>query len=131
MTYSIGEFAEIVGVATSMVRYYESEDLLRPHRNKNNLREFNDGDIGWFLFLLHLKSSGMSIEELKQYTKWRSMGDETIPERMDLLEKRKELVEKEMKTLQKSLDVLNSKIVYYKDQLKGKKYKFEFSPKDH
>jgi DNA-binding transcriptional MerR regulator len=128
MTYSIGEFAEIVGVTTSTLRYYEKEGLLTPLRNENNLREFTDYDVGWVQFLLHLKDSGMSMAELKQYTKWRAMGDETIPERMDLLEKRKHLVEQEIQALQQNLDILNRKIVFYKDQLKGNKYKFILYP---
>ncbi|OIK08845.1 MerR family transcriptional regulator [Bacillus sp. MUM 116] len=130
MTYSIGEVAKIVGVTPSMLRYYEKEGLLTPHRNENNLREFTDEDIGWFQFLLHLKDSGMSISELKQYTKWREMGDETIPERMDLLENRKHLVELEIQKLQQNLGILNRKIKYYKDQLKGDKYEFVLYPNE-
>ncbi|MCI4168305.1 MerR family DNA-binding transcriptional regulator [Bacillus spizizenii] len=36
--YSIGEFANIISVTTSTLRYYEKEGLLNPHRNKNNIR---------------------------------------------------------------------------------------------
>src|SRR4051812_1195759 len=107
MTYSIGEFAESVGVATSTVRYYEKEGLLIPKRDENNLRQFTDQDIGWFRFLLHLKGTGMSVKELKQYTNWRAMGDHTIYDRLNLLENRKILVEKEIQELQQNLDVLN------------------------
>ncbi|HHQ8914725.1 TPA: MerR family transcriptional regulator [Bacillus cereus] len=124
MTYSIGEFAKIVGVTTSTLRYYEKEGLLNPHRNENNLREFTDYDVGWVQFLLHLKGSGMSMTELKLYTKWRAMGEETIPERLDLLEQRKHVVKQEIQALQQNLDILNRKIVFYKDHLKGNKYKF-------
>ncbi|MFP3669657.1 MerR family transcriptional regulator [Priestia sp. SIMBA_032] len=130
MTYSIGEFAEILGVTPSTLRYYEQEGLLTPRRNKNNLREFTDYDIGWAQFLLHLKGSGMSVTELKKYTKWRSMGDETIPDRLDLLEKRKHLVELEMQALQQNLDILNRKIEFYNDQLEGKKYEFVLYPNE-
>lgn len=126
MTYSIGEFAKIVGVTTSTLRYYEKEGVLTPHRNENNLREFTDYDIGWVQFLLHLKGSGMSMTELKQYTKWRAMGEATIPERLDLLEKRKRLVEQEMQALQQNLDILNRKVEFYEDQLKGNKYGLSF-----
>jgi DNA-binding transcriptional MerR regulator len=128
--YSIGEFAEILGVTPSTLRYYEQEGLLTPRRNKNNLREFTDYDIGWAQFLLHLKGSGMSVTELKKYTKWRSMGDETIPDRLDLLEKRKHLVELEMQALQQNLDILNRKIEFYNDQLEGKKYEFVLYPNE-
>lgn len=78
ISYSIGEFANIIGVTTSTLRFYEKEGLLTPHRNENNIREYTDQDIGWMRFLLHLKDSGMSMAELKQYTAWREMGDETI-----------------------------------------------------
>jgi DNA-binding transcriptional MerR regulator len=127
INYSIGEFAKIVGVTASTLRYYEKEGLLNPYRDENNLREFSDNDIGWVRFLLHLKSSGMSMKELKQYTKWRSMGDETIPERLELLEEKKSQVEKEIRALQENLDILNRKIGFYKDRSKGKKYKFVLS----
>jgi DNA-binding transcriptional MerR regulator len=128
--YSIGEFAEILGVTPSTLRYYEQEGLLTPRRNKNNLREFTDYDIGWAQFLLHLKGSGMSVTELKKYTKWRSMGVETIPDRLDLLKKRKHLVELEMQALQQNLDILNRKIEFYNDQLEGKKYEFVLYPNE-
>lgn len=124
MIYSIGEFANIVGVNASTLRYYEKEGLLTPHRDENNLREFTDNDIGWVKFLLHLKGSGMSMTELKQYTTWRAMGDGTIPERLDLLEQRKLLVELEIQALQQSLEILNRKTIFYKDQLNGSKYEF-------
>ncbi|UOQ45781.1 MerR family transcriptional regulator [Halobacillus salinarum] len=124
MTYSIGEFANIVSVTTSTLRYYEKEGLLTPQRDENNLRKFTDSDIGWVKFLLHLKNSGMSMTELKQYTQWREIGDETLKERKELLEKRKQLVEEEMESLQKNLDVLNRKIEFYEDRLKGHKYEF-------
>ncbi|MEI1422286.1 MerR family transcriptional regulator [Bacillus cabrialesii] len=32
--YSIGEFANIIGVTTSTLRYYEKERLLTPHEMK-------------------------------------------------------------------------------------------------
>lgn len=128
MTYSIGEFAKMIGVSTSTLRYYEKEGLLTPRRDENNIREFTDDDIGWVQFLLHLKNSGMSMAELKQYTKWRAMGDETTPERLDLLEKRKHLVEEEIQALQKNLYVLNQKIEFYKDRLEGNIYEFVLYP---
>lgn len=130
VTYSIGEFAKIVGVTPSMLRYYEMEGLLAAQRNENNVREFTDYDIGWVQFLLHLKGSGMSMTELKQYTRWREMGEATIPQRLDLLEKRRRLVEQEMQALQQNLDILNRKIVFYEDQLKGNKYEFVLYPSE-
>ncbi|MED3726168.1 MerR family transcriptional regulator [Priestia filamentosa] len=130
MTYSIGEFAKILGVTPSTLRYYEKEGLLTPNRDENNLREFTDDDIGWAQFLLHLKDSGMLVTELREYTKWRKIGDETIPERLNLLKNRKHLVEREIQVLQQSLDILNRKIEFYNDRLKGKTYEFTLYPNE-
>ncbi|KAF4326081.1 hypothetical protein G195_000289 [Phytophthora kernoviae 00238/432] len=124
MTYSIGEFAEIIGINKSTLRYYEMEGLLTPQRDGNNLREYTDQDIGWVRFLLHLKNSGMSMVELKQYTEWRAMGEETMYDRVHLLEQRKGKVEQEIQALQENLDILNRKIMFYHDQINGDKYEF-------
>lgn len=124
LTYSIGEFAKIIDVTSSMLRYYEKEGLLTPGRDENNLREYTEQEIGWVQFLLHLKSSGMSITELNQYTNWRAIGESTILERKDLLEKRKSLLAKQIQELQESMNILTSKIEFYQDQLDGNKYDF-------
>jgi len=124
LSYSIGEFAEIIGVTTSMLRYYEKEGLLSPERDENNVRKYMEHDIGWVRFLLHLKSSGMSIQELKQYTVWRAIGEETILDRKKLLEKRRSLLAQELQQMQESMNTLNQKIEFYQDQIDGNKYDF-------
>lgn len=128
--YSIGEFANIIGLTTSTLRYYEKEGLLTPHRNDHNIREFTDQDIDWMQFLLHLKDSGMSMAELKQYTAWRKMGNETIYDRMHLLEKCKVRVELDIQALQQNLLVLNRKIAFYRDQINGEQYEFVLYPNE-
>ncbi|MDR7245206.1 MULTISPECIES: MerR family transcriptional regulator [Priestia] len=130
MAYSIGEFAKILGVTASSLRYYERQGLLTPKRDENNLRRYTDDDIEWVKFLLHLKDSGMLITELKQYTKWHAIGDKTIQERLDLLENRKHLVQQEIQTLQQSLDILNRKIEFYNDRLRGELYDFVLYPNE-
>ena len=94
MSYSIGEFSKMIGLPTSTLRYYENEGLLKPNRDENNLRVYTDEDFRWTTFLLHLKGTGMSMAELKQYTAWRAEGDATMLERMELLEKRRAVVGK-------------------------------------
>lgn len=124
MTYSISEFSSLVQVSPSTLRYYEQEQLISPERNENNIRRFTDADIGWVKFLLHLKNTGMSMAELKQYTCWRSMGDQTLEDRKKLLEERKYVVEQELKHLQENLVVLDRKIAFYEDRLQGYDYEF-------
>ena len=130
MDYSIGEFAKLVGVKEHTLRFYEKEGLIEVKRNGNNVRVYTDADQRWIEFLLHMKGTGMSLADLKQYTQWRSEGDTTISERLDLLKKQKRQVEIELEEFLQNLNVLNRKIEFYEDKLNGIEYDFKLPVKE-
>ncbi|WP_125712467.1 MerR family transcriptional regulator [Companilactobacillus kedongensis] len=117
--YRIGDFAEVTGLSSPTLRYYEKEGLIKPHRTENGLRYYTDQDTDWIKFLLHLKSTGMTIEQLKQYVDWRAEGDSTIDKRVALLEDVRSNFEKEFDNLQKSWTILNDKLDWYKGKVNG------------
>ncbi|MGX7419865.1 MerR family transcriptional regulator [Carnobacterium gallinarum] len=129
MTYSIGEFSKLVGVKEHTLRFYEKEGLIQVSRNKNNIRMYNDLDVGWIEFLLHMKGTGMSLADLKKYTILRAIGDSTIYERMMLLKNQKKEVESELEKFLFNLEVLTKKIEFYEDRLEGKEYSFRLPTK--
>jgi DNA-binding transcriptional MerR regulator len=67
-TYRIGEVAELVGVTTRTIRYYEELGLLGPSagaRNKGAHRQYTDADVTRLRELLELRDLlGLSLEEL-------------------------------------------------------------------
>ena len=117
--YRIGDFAKVTGLSSPTLRYYEKEGLIKPHRTENDLRYYTDQDTSWIKFLLHLKSTGMTIEQLKQYVIWRSEGDSTIDKRINLLEEVRSNFEKEFEDLQNSWTILNDKLDWYKGKVDG------------
>ncbi|EAC7758270.1 TPA: MerR family transcriptional regulator [Listeria monocytogenes] len=117
MSFSIGEFSELVDIPSSTLRFYEKEGLIIPERDKNNLRTYCEEDANWLKFLLHLKGAGLSIEELKQYTIWRAAGDSTISERLNMLKEKKIVLEQEIENLQKNLDTVVRKIGIYEEKI--------------
>ncbi|ECB9797832.1 MerR family transcriptional regulator [Listeria monocytogenes] len=117
MSFSIGEFSELVDIPSSTLRFYEKEGLITPERDKNNLRTYSEEDANWLKFLLHLKGAGLSIEELKQYTIWRAAGDSTISERLNMLKEKKIVLEQEIENLQKNLDTVVRKIRIYEEKV--------------
>ncbi|EIN5664633.1 MerR family transcriptional regulator [Listeria monocytogenes] len=117
MSFSIGEFSELVDIPSSTLRFYEKEGLITPERDKNNLRTYSEEDANWLKFLLHLKGAGLSIEELKQYTIWRTTGDSTISERLNMLKEKKVVLEQEIESLQKNLDTVVRKIGIYEEKV--------------
>ncbi len=113
----IGEFSEKVGLSVFTLRYYEDEGLIRPQRDENNRRYYTDQDARWLMFVLHLKGTGMTVEEIQQYIKLRAIGDSTILERKELLKKVSQRAKNEIKELQANLRVINHKIDWYSGKL--------------
>ncbi|BDR55517.1 MerR family transcriptional regulator [Xylocopilactobacillus apis] len=116
---SIGQFAQVVGLSAYTLRYYENEGLVKPKRDEADRRYYDEMDVRWVRFLLHLKGTGMSIGQLKRYVELRAMGDETIPERLELLGEVKQKCLDEIAQVQENLAVLNHKMDWYAGKLDG------------
>jgi len=69
--FSIGEVAEIVGVASSSIRYWESSfEELSPKKSSKGTRLFSRDDIETVKFINHLvKERGMTIKGVQQKLK--------------------------------------------------------------
>lgn len=117
LTYSIGEFSKIVGVSEHTLRYYEKEGLIKVNRDENNVRVYSDKDKLWVETLLHLKKSGMSLKDMKQFIMWGYMGDETMEERLTLLKNHRKKVAEEFEKIRQSLEFLDTKINFYENEL--------------
>lgn len=66
--YSIGEVADIFGVAPSVIRYWESEFThLKPGKNRKGERKYTTKDIEAIAEIYHLvKEKGFKIEGAKK-----------------------------------------------------------------
>ena len=62
--YSISEVADMFGVNTSNIRFWENEfDILKPQKNKKGNRMFTQEDIANLKIIYHLlKERGMTIK---------------------------------------------------------------------
>lgn len=69
--YSIGEVADMFGVNTSMIRYWEKEfDVLRPRKNKKGNRLFTERDVRYVHMIYHLtKIKGYTLAGAKMALK--------------------------------------------------------------
>lgn len=62
----IGELAKRSGVSVQTVRYYERYGLLRkPERKPSRYRVFGDRDVHHLRFILHSKTLGFTLDEIK------------------------------------------------------------------
>ncbi len=62
--YSIGEVADMFGVKTSLIRFWEKEfDIIKPKKNKKGNRFFTNEDINNFHLIFHLvKERGLTLK---------------------------------------------------------------------
>ncbi|MCC5921135.1 MAG: MerR family transcriptional regulator [Cyclobacteriaceae bacterium] len=76
--FTIGEVAEQFGVATSLIRFWESEfDIIKPKKNRKGNRQFTKEDIQNVKLIYHLvKEKGFTLQGAKDFIK--NNKDETM-----------------------------------------------------
>ncbi len=120
MSYTIKEAAKIIGVPPSTLRYYDSMGLLPfVERKESGYRAFSENDIMMLKVIECLKKTGMSINEIKQFSKWVEKGDDTLQERYQMFLERKKVIEEEIKELTDTLGFINHKIWYYQTAIEA------------
>lgn len=120
MVYTIGEMANLLGVAPSTLRYYDKEGLLPfMERSGGGMRVFTNKDYEILKIIHCLKASGMQIKDIREFIRLVSLGDESIDARLELFRKRRLEVEKQMAELRETLDVVNFKCWYYETAQKA------------
>jgi DNA-binding transcriptional MerR regulator len=69
--FTIGEVAEEFNVATSLIRFWETEfDILNPKKNKKGNRQFTKTDIQRLRLIYHLvKERGFTLQGAKEMLK--------------------------------------------------------------
>lgn len=120
MNYSIGEFSVLTNLSIYTLRYYEKENLISPERQENGRRRYSENDVNWIQFIKRLKDTGMPIKEIQKYAEFRTAGDSTLTERMEMLIRHRVALAEEMVKLQEHLEKLDAKIDYYQVEIEKK-----------
>lgn len=119
-TYSIGEVAQLTGLTTYTLRYYEKEGLLPSIRkNSSGVRRYNEQDLAVLEVLECLKSMGLPLREIKKYLDLRQKGDETLYDRLQIFLRHKKRIEDQMEALKSGLEKINFKIKYFEAALQS------------
>lgn len=118
--YKMKEVCDKVGLSYEALRFYCNEGLVpNVKRDDNNHRIFDEYDIKWIKGTLCLRDCGLSIAELKEYLDLCLIGQESIPERQEILAQKKELLLKEIASIYESIDYIDNKQEYYDRILSG------------
>lgn len=111
--YTISEIADIMGVAPSAIRYYDSAGLLPDVEKVNGRRVFTDKDFAWLKVLNCLKSTGMPIKDIKEYVDLAKKGDSTLKERYEIVLRQKRKILDSIGALEQNLKIIEYKEWYY------------------
>ncbi len=116
MSYTIKEAAERFHITPYTLRYYEKEVLLPSiRREENGHRLYNDTDLEWIQIVTCMRATGMSIAYIKSYIALCLLGENTIPERRQIILCQKEIVENQINKYKGLLKVIDRKLDHYDD----------------
>ncbi|WP_066068808.1 MerR family transcriptional regulator [Neobacillus soli] len=98
--FTIGEVAAKTGLSTHTLRYYEKQEIIPfPKRVNGKDRVYSEKDITFINFICSLKSTGMSLENIKEIVKDGCILEKEIPSISGLLIRRKEILQKHLEKL--------------------------------
>lgn len=101
------EIEQLLGVTKQVLIYYEKEGLIKPTRNKNNYREYNQNDIELLQLILTLRSMEIPIDDIKSILS----GDLSI---RHCLKNKQDYFQKE----KKKIEIIENKIADYTKRIK-------------
>ena len=123
---TIQEVTKATGLSAHTLRYYERIGLIHPiAREENTRRCYTADDVGWIDFLLKLRAIGMSIKDMQKYAELQRRGDETLPERLEMLRSLRDNVEARLDELNEHLKLIYYKIDIYQKIVEDKLLKIE------
>ena len=115
ISLSIAEAAEATGLTAHTLRYYERDGLLLDavDRAPSGHRRYSEQDVGWIRMVTRLRSTGMSIRDVRQYADLVRAGDGNEAERLALLVAHRDRVRDELIQVAAHLDAIELKIDLY------------------
>ncbi|MGX6473071.1 MerR family transcriptional regulator [Pediococcus pentosaceus] len=106
----IEEVATQFSISSPTLRYYEHEGLLGPVKRVHGIRDYSDRDLERLDFILCTKKCGMSLKQIQHFINIYEQGDETIPERLAILQEQLAKTQTILIELTQSMDHLKDKI---------------------
>ncbi|GAA1991834.1 MerR family transcriptional regulator [Catenulispora subtropica] len=117
-TYSPAQTVEMSGFSLDTLRYYERIGLIEPvRRAAGGHRRYSDDDLGWLDMLRCLRGTGMPIAQMQSFAALAREGDDTVADRLALLEEHDAAVGAELARLLEQRGKIRAKIDYYRSSL--------------
>ena len=105
----IGELADLTGVPTKTIRYYEEiEVLASPERATNGYRDYGAAAVERLRFIRDARATGLSLREIGSILSLRDEGESTCEHVLGLLQKHVADIDAHIASLHKTRQQLES-----------------------
>ena len=122
--YSAKEAAEITGLSTATLRYYEREKLIpQITRTDQKYRQYTDTDIEWIKMIQCMRMANIPIRSIKQYVELLIQGGKTLKQRYDMVQGHIKDIENQITNLQNALILTQKKLRFYEELIQEPSYK--------
>lgn len=113
-TYRIGELAALSGRSVHTIRWYEAQGLMPGvERDSGGRRVYHEQHLGWVEFMDRLRTTGMSIAEMREYAALVNEGKGTLKQWHAHLALHRERVKANIAELKLSVKLIDRKLRFY------------------
>ena len=96
----IQDFAQLTGLSTPTIRYYESIGILpSPRRTPNGYREYSEEDLGRARFVAGIRSLDLSLDEIAEILAMQDRREAPCRTLLDLIEQKADQIEERISHL--------------------------------
>lgn len=118
--YTMKQACQMTGMSYENLKFYCNEGLVpNVRRDSHNYRVFTEQDIQWIQGLNCLRKCGLGIAELKEYTALCLLGEDSIPQRKEILAAKRARLLESIAELESSIAYIDHKQQFYDDVLAG------------
>ncbi|MCM3693610.1 MerR family transcriptional regulator [Neobacillus niacini] len=119
MNYTIGQVAKINHLSISQLRYYDNQGLFPfLKRTEKGDRVFDEDALKFLEIILCLKNTGMPIKDIKQFVDWSMTGEDTLPQRLEMMKQQEIKVLHQIRDTEENLTKIQQKIARLEREMK-------------
>ena len=110
----IGEVASRTGRSVHAIRWYEAQGLMPGViRDGGGRRVYSEYHVGWLDLMERLRSTGMSIAQIRDYTELVKQGSASLGQRRALLAAHQARVRETIARWTEALALIDAKVEFY------------------
>ena len=115
--WDIATTADRLGISAHPLRYYERIGLVRGGRDASGRRRYDAAAVRRLVFLTRMRTSGMTIRDLRRYVDMVEAGRDTVPKRLAMLTEHRDGLRARIDELRLALAATEYKIAAYTREL--------------